>query len=217
MTDLHTHEAATGTGDRSRPRAALPALCATQITSWGIVYYAFPVLLPHLTAETGWSKSAATAAFSAALLVSAIAGIPVGRILDRRGPRAVMTTGSLLAVAAVPAIALAPNLYMFTAAWLMAGVAMAAHALALRAPWPPAPPAYARRAVRRSPAAALSSFSRRPSPTPASPCMPSSSDSSPCWPDVAQTRQPQHGRWDLGERVKPWGERSTPLSPAEPA
>lgn len=126
MTDLHTHEAATGTGDRSRPRAALPALCATQITSWGIVYYAFPVLLPHLTAETGWSASAATAAFSAALLVSAIAGIPVGRILDRRGPRAVMTTGSLLAVAAVLAIALAPNLYVFTAAWLMAGVAMAA-------------------------------------------------------------------------------------------
>ena len=126
MTDLHTHEAATGTGDRSRPRAALPALCATQITSWGIVYYAFPVLLPHLTAETGWSTSAATAAFSAALLVSAIAGIPVGRILDRRGPRAVMTTGSLLAVAAVLAIALAPNLYVFTAAWLMAGVAMAA-------------------------------------------------------------------------------------------
>ncbi|MET7312933.1 MFS transporter [Streptomyces sp. NPDC005571] len=126
MTNLHTHEAATGTGDRSRRRAALPALCATQITSWGIVYYAFPVLLPHLTADTGWSTSAATAAFSAALLVSAIAGIPVGRILDRRGPRAVMTTGSLLAVAAVLAIALAPNLYVFTAAWLMAGVAMAA-------------------------------------------------------------------------------------------
>lgn len=128
MTDLHssTSGAATGTGDRSRPRAALPALCATQITSWGIVYYAFPVLLPHLTADTGWSTSAATAAFSAALLVSALAGIPVGRILDRRGPRAVMTTGSVLAVAAVLAIAMAPNLYVFTAAWLVAGSAMAA-------------------------------------------------------------------------------------------
>lgn len=37
---------ATGTGVRSRPRAALPALCVTQITSWGILYYAFPVLNP---------------------------------------------------------------------------------------------------------------------------------------------------------------------------
>ena len=78
-TDLHTRGAATGTGDRSRPRAVLPALCATQITSWGILYYAFPVLLPHLTRETGWSGTAATGAFSAALLVSALAGIPVGR------------------------------------------------------------------------------------------------------------------------------------------
>ncbi|MFE2019373.1 MFS transporter [Streptomyces sp. NPDC059499] len=126
MPDLHTREAATGTGDRSRPRAALPALCATQITGWGVVYYAFPVLLPHLTADTDWSTSAATAAFSAALLISAVAGIPVGRILDRRGPRAVMTAGSLLAVAAVLVIAVAPNLYVFTAGWLMAGIAMAA-------------------------------------------------------------------------------------------
>ncbi len=129
MTGLHTTKAATvatGTGDSSRPSAALPALCATQITSWGIVYYAFPVLLPRLTADTGWSPSAATAAFSAALLVSAVAGIPIGRVLDRRGPRAVMTAGSLLAVAAILAVAMAPNLYVFTAAWLMAGVAMAA-------------------------------------------------------------------------------------------
>ncbi|MDX3587377.1 MFS transporter [Streptomyces europaeiscabiei] len=126
MTDLDTSEAVTGTGVLSRPRAALPALCATQITSWGIVYYAFPVLNPQITASTGWSSTATTAAFSGALLMSAVTGIPVGRILDRRGPRAVMTTGSVLGVLAVLAIASAPNLIAFTAAWLLAGVAMAA-------------------------------------------------------------------------------------------
>ncbi|GCB52280.1 integral membrane transport protein [Streptomyces sp. NL15-2K] len=118
--------AATGTGDRSRPRAALPALCATQITSWGIVYYAFPVLNARITADTGWSTTATTGAFSAALVVSALAGIPIGRILDRRGPRIVMTTGSLLGVAAVLAIAYAPNFAAFTGAWLVAGLSMAA-------------------------------------------------------------------------------------------
>uniref|UniRef100_UPI004040093F hypothetical protein n=1 Tax=Streptomyces sp. TG1A-60 TaxID=3129111 RepID=UPI004040093F len=102
MTDLNTSEAVTGAGDRSRPRAALPALCATQVTSWGIVYYAFPVLNSQITAATGWSTTATTTAFSAALLVSALVGIPVGRIFDERGPRAVMTTGSVLGVAAVP-------------------------------------------------------------------------------------------------------------------
>ncbi|MBT2468208.1 MFS transporter [Streptomyces sp. ISL-66] len=126
MTDLQSSGAATGTGDRSRPRAVLPALCATQITSWGIVYYAFPVLLPRLTAATGWSANGATAAFSLALLVSAVAGIPIGRILDRRGPRAVMTAGSVLATLALLVIAAAPNLAVFTVGWMLAGVAMAA-------------------------------------------------------------------------------------------
>ncbi|MCJ1679107.1 MFS transporter [Streptomyces sp. APSN-46.1] len=118
--------AATGTGGRSRPRAVLPALCATQITSWGIVYYAFPVLLPRLTADTGWSLNASTAAFSLALLVSAVAGIPIGRVLDRRGPRAVMTVGSALGTLALLLIAAAPNLPVFTCGWILAGVAMAA-------------------------------------------------------------------------------------------
>ncbi|MGW7451860.1 MFS transporter [Streptomyces sp. NPDC054787] len=119
-------EAATGTGVRSRPRAALPALCATQITGWGVAYYAFPVLAPRITADTGWSPAATTAAFSGALLVSALAGIPLGRVLDRRGPRAVMTAGSVLAVVALVTIACAPDLAVFTAGWLLAGVAMAA-------------------------------------------------------------------------------------------
>ncbi|MFK4222543.1 MFS transporter [Streptomyces sp. NPDC019890] len=117
--------AATGTGVRSRSRAVLPALCATQITSWGIVYYAFPVLNPAITAATGWPAGATTAAFSAALLVSALAGIYVGRILDRRGPRTVMTVGSILGVLSLLIVAAAPNLFVFTAGWLLAGLAMA--------------------------------------------------------------------------------------------
>ncbi|MFF4426499.1 MFS transporter [Streptomyces sp. NPDC001549] len=126
MTNLHSGTAAIGTGARSRPRAALPALCATQITSWGIVYYAFPVLLSRLTADTGWSGNAATGAFSLALLVSGVVGIPVGRILDQRGPRAVMTAGSVIGVLALLLIAAAPSLPVFFLGWMLAGIAMAA-------------------------------------------------------------------------------------------
>ncbi|WP_445047103.1 hypothetical protein [Streptomyces drozdowiczii] len=42
--------------------------------SWGIVYYAFPVLNPQITAATGWPAGATTAAFSLALVISALAG-----------------------------------------------------------------------------------------------------------------------------------------------
>ncbi|TDC77828.1 MFS transporter [Streptomyces hainanensis] len=108
------------------PRGVLPALCLTSITSWGILYYAFPVLLSDITADTGWSGSACTAAFSAALLVSAGVGIPVGRLIDRRGPRAVMTGGSVLGAVAVLGLAAAPNLAVFAVAWLAVGVSMAA-------------------------------------------------------------------------------------------
>ncbi|WP_308284745.1 MFS transporter [Streptomyces longispororuber] len=126
MTNLHASGAAEPDHRSSRPRAVLPALCATQITSWGIVYYAFPVLNVHITADTGWSTTATTGAFSLALVISAATGIPIGRALDRRGPHKVMTYGSILAVAAVFGIAAAPNLAIFYAAWLLAGIAIAA-------------------------------------------------------------------------------------------
>ncbi|ARQ70614.1 MFS transporter [Streptomyces marincola] len=121
-----TDGAATGPEDRSRPRAALPALCLTQITGWGIVYYAFPVLNPQITAATGWPTGATTAAFSLALIVSALAGISVGRIIDQRGPRTVMTSGSAAGAAGLVVLAAAPNLPVFFAGWALAGFAMAA-------------------------------------------------------------------------------------------
>ncbi|WP_103546143.1 MFS transporter [Streptomyces sp. SM1] len=125
MSDLSTVGAAAVVDRPARPRAALPALCLTQITSWGIVYYAFPVLNPQITAATGWSAGTTTAAFSAALLVSALAGIRIGRILDARGPRTVMTAGSVIGTASLVVIAMAPNPAVFTVGWLLAGLAMA--------------------------------------------------------------------------------------------
>jgi MFS family permease len=108
------------------PRRVLVALCATQITSWGVLFYALPVLLGDITADTGWSTAAVMGAFSAGLAASALAGIVVGHLLDRRGPRLVMTAGSALAAVALVGIATAPNLWTFTAAWILAGVAQAA-------------------------------------------------------------------------------------------
>jgi hypothetical protein len=49
----------------------LSTLCVIEITSWGILHYAFPVLAERTSADTGWSLSTLTAAFSLGLLVSA--------------------------------------------------------------------------------------------------------------------------------------------------
>lgn len=106
-------------------RRVLAVLCMTEIVSWGVLYYAFPVLAPTIAADTGWPIATITAAFSAGLVVSALVGIWSGRLLDRIGPRPVMTVGSVLAVPAVLGIAAAPSLPVFFAAWALAGVAMA--------------------------------------------------------------------------------------------
>lgn len=112
-----------------RDRPALPVilagLCSTQIVAWGVLYYAFPVLSARIVADTGWSASSVTLAYSAGLVVSALLGIPGGKILDRRGPRLVMTTGSALGVVGLVAIALAPNYWVYLGGWLVAGAAMA--------------------------------------------------------------------------------------------
>ncbi len=111
---------------RAGPRRVLRALCLTEVTSYGVLFYAFPVMATQIGATTGWSTISITAGFSGAQLLAALVGIPVGRRLDRHGPRVLMTAGSALAVLATVAIALAPTLPLFIGAWLLAGIAMSA-------------------------------------------------------------------------------------------
>ncbi|MFC5063872.1 MFS transporter [Actinomycetospora atypica] len=96
------------------------------MTSWGALYYAFPVLLGPITADTGWSATAAVGAFSLGAIVSALAGVVVGRLIDRHGPRPVMTAGSVVGVLGLVGVACAPTLPWFYLAWAVAGVGQAA-------------------------------------------------------------------------------------------
>lgn len=126
MSRTPTRTAQPSTLSRAGLRRVLVILCITQITSWGILYYAFPVLASTISTRTGWSPSTVMAAFSASQVTSAVTGIPIGRWLDRWGPRPVMTGGSLLAVPALLGIATAPSVPVFVLAWIGAGAAMAA-------------------------------------------------------------------------------------------
>ena len=126
MTESVTDPASTQEEAHPGRRRVLSILCLTEITSWGILYYAFPVLSPAISADTGWSTTSIVAAFSLSQLVAAVVGIPVGRILDRHGPRWVMTVGSVVAVPALAIVATSQNLPMFYLGWVVAGTAMGA-------------------------------------------------------------------------------------------
>lgn len=119
-------EAEPGRRTEAGLRRVLVVLAIVEITSWGVLYYAFPVLAPDIAADTGWSAAQVTAGFSLSQVVAALLGVPVGRLLDRHGPRAVMTAGSVLAVPAVIGVAAAGSLAWWLAAWAVAGAAMSA-------------------------------------------------------------------------------------------
>lgn len=104
----------------------LLALAATQVTSWGVLYYGFAVFVGPMQRELGWSRGALTGAFSLALLCSGVAGLAVGRWVDRHGPRLVMTAGSCAAALLVLAWSRVADLAAFYLIWASLGATMAA-------------------------------------------------------------------------------------------
>ena len=101
---------------RSRAWGIVGALSVTETVSWGILYYAFAAFLIPMHDDLGYSTAQLTGAFSLALAVSALAGIAVGRHLDRHSPRALMTLGSIAGAALVVAWSQVDGLVAFYAA-----------------------------------------------------------------------------------------------------
>lgn len=111
---------------RSRRWAIAGALSLTETVSYGVLYYAFAAFLVPMQQDLGYSTAQLTGAFSAAILVSALAGIPLGRYLDRHGPRGLMTAGSVFATLLVLAWSRVDDLVAFYAVWVAIGLTMAA-------------------------------------------------------------------------------------------
>lgn len=78
-------------------------LAVTEPVSWGVLYYAFTVLLVPMREDLELSTATLTGAFSLSVLLTGLAAVPVGRWLDVHGPRALMTAGSVTAVVLVVA------------------------------------------------------------------------------------------------------------------
>lgn len=101
-------------------------LGVTETISWGVLYYAFTVYLAPMEADLGWSRGDMTGAFSLALLLAGFAAIPVGRWLDRHGPRLLMTIGSIAATLLVLAWSRVTSLQQLYLIWAAIGLSMSA-------------------------------------------------------------------------------------------
>jgi hypothetical protein len=104
----------------------ITALGIAQIISWGTLFYAIGVLGTSMRNEIGVSELFLFSAFTAGLIVSGTIAPAVGRAIDRRGGRLVLSAGSILGAGAMAILAVAAHPAMLVFGWLMAGAAMAA-------------------------------------------------------------------------------------------
>ncbi len=95
-----------------------------QTLAWASSYYLPAVLGAPMAAELGVGTSAVFAAFSVALLVSAVVGPWAGRAIDRIGGRPVLMGSNVVFAAALLALGLVQAPWQMFAAWALMGVAM---------------------------------------------------------------------------------------------
>jgi len=100
-------------------------LGVTETISWGVLYYAFSVVLTPMERDLGWSRATVTGAFSLALVVSGLAAAPVGRWLDGHGARGLMTVGSIAGAVLTVAWANVGDPLSFYVVWAGVGIVMA--------------------------------------------------------------------------------------------
>lgn len=100
-------------------------LSVAQLVSWGTIFYGFPLFIASMEAEFGWSRSLLNGALSFGLLTAGFAAYPIGRLIDARGGRLVMSFGSALAVLLFVAWAYVRDPVLFYAIWFGLGIAQA--------------------------------------------------------------------------------------------
>jgi MFS family permease len=97
-----------------------------QLVNWGVLYYAFGVLLVPLERDLETPRWLVAGAFSLGLLISAIAAPAAGRLADRGQGPVVMQAGGLVAAGLLIVWGLVPSIWTTYIVWAGLGLCMAA-------------------------------------------------------------------------------------------
>jgi MFS family permease len=93
-TALHM-KAPSASGRDAIMRIVVP-VSVIQTVLWGVLYYSYAVLMMPVGQVAEVDAGTLTALFSAALLISGMLAVPVGRIADARGGKGLLIAGTLL-------------------------------------------------------------------------------------------------------------------------
>jgi len=80
------------------------------------------IMLKPLTAEFGWSRTAATGAITVGTITAGLFAIGFGRLADRYGPRLLTSVGSLVTAGVYIAISKSTNLWQFYVVYIIARI-----------------------------------------------------------------------------------------------
>jgi predicted MFS family arabinose efflux permease len=106
-------------------RQVVIALGVAQTLAWAASYYLPAILAVPMARDLGLSPAFVFGAFSVSLVVSALLGPAVGRVIDRRGGRDVLTASNLVLAAGLVLLAAAQGPVVMVLGWLVLGVGMA--------------------------------------------------------------------------------------------
>jgi predicted MFS family arabinose efflux permease len=109
---------------RAAQARTVAALGTAQTLAWASSYYLPAMLAAPMARDLGCSEPTVFAAFSAALLVSALLGPYAGSRIDRLGGRPVLMGTSLVFAAGLALLGLASGTSSLLLAWLVLGIAM---------------------------------------------------------------------------------------------
>ena len=108
-----------------RPTTAIViALGTAQTVSWASTYYLPAVLATPMAADLGISPVMIFAAFSAAMVVSAIVGPWAGMMIDRHGGRGILVASNLIFATGLVCMGLAQGPILIWLGWLIVGLGM---------------------------------------------------------------------------------------------
>lgn len=108
------------------PVRVVGALGTAQTLAWASSYYLPAMLAAPMAADLGVATPTVFAAFSGAMVVSALVGPWAGVAIDRHGGRVVLAGTSLVFALGLGMLGFAQGLWTMVIAWLLIGAAMGA-------------------------------------------------------------------------------------------
>jgi len=108
----------------SRRVGTVAALGSAQTLAWASSYYLPAMLAAPMARELGVSTPTVFAAFSLALIVSALLGPYAGRTIDRFGGRPVLIGTNVIFALGLAALGMAKGSWSLFVAWIVIGVGM---------------------------------------------------------------------------------------------